>query len=125
MKGWILRNHLNLEEIYQKIPRSTCKEGCFACCTNSVQCTPSESVAMGGYLYDAKRMICSHLIDGKCSVYENRPFICRMYGASVLLQCEHCTPERYLSAQETNDLVHAYVLIKTEEETKKMTGEPI
>ncbi len=70
---------------------------------------------MGGYLYDTKRMVCSHLVDGKCSVYKNRPFICRLYGSSELLQCENCTPERYLSKQETNELVHAYVLIKTEE----------
>ena len=74
---------------------------------------------MGGYSYDPERAICTHLIDGKCSVYEKRPFICRLYGASELLKCEHCTPERYLAKQETDDLVQAYVRIKAEEEARK------
>lgn len=79
---------------------------------------------MGGYSYDPEHAICTHLIDGKCSVYEKRPFICRLYGASELLKCEHCTSERYLSEQETTDLVHAYVRIKAEEEAQKR-GESI
>ena len=109
---------MKLEELYQKIPKSTCKEGCSSCCSNSIQFTPSEYKAMGGYTFDTKQMICSHLIDGKCSVYENRPFICRLYGTSELLQCEHCTPDRFLTQDETNDLVHEYVLIKNREETQ-------
>ena len=40
---------------------------------------------MGGYSYDPERAICTHLIDGKCSVSEKRPFICRLYGASELM----------------------------------------
>ena len=57
---------MKLEELYQKIPKSTCKEGCSSCCSNSIQFTPSEYKAMGGYTFDTKQMICSHLIDGKC-----------------------------------------------------------
>ena len=111
---------MHLKELYPKIPKSSCKEGCFACCTNSVQYTPSESEAMGGYSYDEGRMMCSHLIDGKCSVYESRPFVCRLYGTSELLKCENCTPERFLAPKETNELVHQYVLIKREEESQNL-----
>ncbi len=109
---------MNLEDLYKKIPKSKCKDGCFTCCSNSVQFTPSEYKSMGGYSFDAESMCCSHLVNGKCSVYENRPFVCRLFGTSELLECEHCTPERVLTQKETNDLVHEYVLIKNKEKTK-------
>ena len=56
--------------------------------------TPSELKAMEGYEYNGER---SHLKDGKCSVYENRPFVCRIYSASERFKCEDCVPERFLS----------------------------
>ena len=104
-----------IKNIYDKIPKSQCKNGCFKCCTNMIQFTPSELKAMGGYEYDG---ICSHLKDGKCSIYENRPFVCRIYGSSELFICENCVPERFLSEEETVDLVHEYTLLKRGEESK-------
>lgn len=102
-----------LLDIYKKIPDSVCKKNCFECCTNSIQFTKSEEKAMGGYSFDGK---CSHLIDGKCTVYECRPFVCRIYGSSELFKCENCVPERYLTPEETDRLVHEYVSIKRQEE---------
>lgn len=102
-----------LLDIYKKIPDSVCKKNCFECCTNSIQFTKSEEKAMGGYSFDGK---CSHLIDGKCTVYECRPFVCRIYGSSELFKCENCVPERYLTPEETDRLVNEYVSIKRQEE---------
>lgn len=95
-------------DIYLKIPNSKCKNGCFRCCTNMIQYTQKELKAMGGYDYDG---ICSHLSDGKCSIYENRPFVCRIYGTSEILKCDDCVPERFLSETETLELVHQYTLL--------------
>ncbi len=103
--------------IYEKIPHSKCKPGCCKCCTNVIQFSPSELVHMGSYANDG---CCSHCVDGKCAIYENRPFICRIYGTSELLVCEDCEPERYLTAEETTELVHIYrELWKAEENTVK------
>ncbi len=77
---------MDKEEIYSKIPKSTCKEGCFRCCTNVVQFTPSELKACGGE-YECKG-VCNFLKDGKCTVYETRPFVCRIYGTSEILSCD-------------------------------------
>ena len=63
---------MNEKELYFKIPQSQCKKGCYKCCVNMIQYTPSEFKAMGGYEFKEK---CSHLKDGKCTVYENRPFV--------------------------------------------------
>lgn len=112
-------NGLGIEQIrklYEKIPPSKCKDGCFRCCINTVQFLRSEEHAMGGYRYDGQ---CSHLKEGKCSVYENRPLVCRLFGASILLQCEDCTPRRYLTEQETAEILRAYAQQRKEEEAKE------
>ncbi len=107
---------MDKEEIYSKIPKSTCKEGCFRCCTNVVQFTPSELKACGGE-YECKG-VCNFLKDGKCTVYETRPFVCRIYGTSEILSCDDCTPERFLTEEETTELVHRYVTLKKKEEAE-------
>lgn len=104
---------MTLEEIYESIPDSVCREGCFKCCTNQIQFTPSEKVRMGGYENNG---ICSHVKDGRCSIHPRRPFICRLYGTSEDLTCEGCTPERLLTREETDALVHEYVRIMRAEE---------
>lgn len=36
---------------------------------------------------------CDFLIDGRCSVYDDRPTVCRLYGAIPEMRCGHgCTP---------------------------------
>lgn len=106
---------MKLEQIYNAIPSSKCKDGCSKCCTNMIQFTPSELKRMGGYEF---KDVCSHLVEGKCSIYENRPFVCRLFGTSELLQCEDCSPNNILTEDETNKLVHEYVQIKKEEENE-------
>lgn len=98
-----------LRELYTKIPKSHCAENCFDCCINSVQFTPEEKENMGGYEYDGK---CPHLRDGICAVYDDRPFVCRIYGVSEILPCAKCRPEKYLTGDETKALIHDYVTIK-------------
>jgi len=104
-----------ISELYKEIPRSVCKKDCVKCCSNMIQFTPSECDAMGGYEYDG---FCSHVKNGKCSIYERRPFVCRIYGTSEMLRCNDCTPERFLSEEETVDIVHRYTQIKRKEEMK-------
>lgn len=98
----------SLSDIYEKIPCSVCDANCFRCCTNMVQFTDDELSLMGGYEFDGK---CSHLKNGKCSIYEHRPFVCRIYGTSELLRCEGCTPSEYLSEEQTLELIHKYNLL--------------
>lgn len=43
---------------------------------------------------------------GRCSVYDIRPMLCRLYGASRDTGCEHgCTPARWLDPDEAWDLI--------------------
>ena len=113
--SYISEGYKQISDLYSRIPKSTCKEECFKCCTNMIQFSPSEAIAMGGYEFNG---LCSHLKDGRCSIYENRPFVCRIFGTSELLKCDDCNPERFLSEAETNDIVHQYVRLKNAEEMK-------
>ena len=108
------------EEIYARIPGSRCSDSCYRCCTNIIQYSPSEEKAMGGYAWDGQ---CSHLADGKCSVYENRPFVCRIHGASVMMKCDDCICDDLLSEAETMELVHEYVSLKKREEAQARSAQ--
>ena len=58
---------------------------------NMVPIPTAEAVARGGD-GDGRNFVCCHLltVDGKCSVYENRPDLCRRHpvvGQSVVAEC--------------------------------------
>ena len=73
-----------LEALYAKLPPiPPCKEGCDDCCSQ-VPMLPFEAERLGlDYCAtpstDGK---CDLFKDGKCSVYEDRPFICRLFNAT-------------------------------------------
>lgn len=49
---------------------------------------------------------CPMLKDGRCSVYDIRPMICRLWGMTRTMQCPHgCTPERWISDREGFELM--------------------
>lgn len=100
------------EELYKKIPSSKCKDGCFECCINMIQFHPDEEKNMGGYDYKGQ---CPHLVNEKCDIYEKRPFVCRIYGASEILSCKDCTPQKRLTKKETLLLFREYAKLKTED----------
>ena len=42
----------------------------------------------------------------RCTVYEDRPLICRLWGLAESMPCPHgCKPERYLSDEEAYDFI--------------------
>src|SRR5262249_13706213 len=49
---------------------------------------------------------CSLLKDKRCSVYESRPLICRLWGMVKKMRCEWgCTPERWVADEEAFQLL--------------------
>ncbi len=91
--------------LYSSLPSIECKGLCVESC-GSIAMTEIE----------LKRMIdksgttptiddhgtCSLLVDGKCSVYEVRPAICRMFGVAQGMECPFgCLPNpKYLNPEE-------------------------
>jgi Fe-S-cluster containining protein len=49
---------------------------------------------------------CPALVDGGCAVYEDRPTICRLWGATKSMPCPHgCTPADALTEEESHALL--------------------
>lgn len=97
-----------LAEIYAQIPSIP---GCTGYCWRS--CGPIDQLGlMTPYehtrLRDAPRIEnaepsdCTLLTpDRRCSVYERRPFICRLWGTVPSMRCPRgCVPERWLTDEE-------------------------
>lgn len=113
-----------LDEIYAAVPDAGCKGLCQSDC-NSVRMTefeqrriaarhqvdlplvmfPSKVVSPLG----VKKDRCAALHDGRCTVYADRPLVCRLYSAAEGLGCEHgCEPEAgRLSRQDAAALIAA------------------
>ena len=105
-----------IQKLYEKIPSFRCKEGCTRCCDNWVQFAPEEEKRCGGF--DFSSPVCPKLIDGKgCSVYEDRPLICRLFASCEPMPCPYgYAPENPLSAEETKAILKEYLKLKKEQE---------
>lgn len=96
-----------LESLYAQVPEIGCKGLCTDSCgpidaglreltriaRAGVRLPPHEDAVreMGSKIEDYE---CPALIDGACSVYDVRPMICRVWGASEMLVCPYgCRPE--------------------------------
>lgn len=94
-----------LAELYAQVPRmADCKGLCADSCgpiEASVRETQKIEKASGRTL-EGCPINCSMLTPmGRCSQYELRPMICRIFGTTKRLRCEHgCSPERWLDEDE-------------------------
>ncbi len=109
-----------LRALYARVPSTNCKGLCVEHC-NSIGMTPREQqriharhgirlprfAAFG--TDDDPDALCPALTDGRCTIYVDRPLICRLWGATEDLPCEHgCIPDGgRLSRAESAALVQA------------------
>ena len=116
------RADAELERIYASLPELDCKGLCTDSC-GPIDMTDRERarIRWAGYRIsfprDAVRKLpefrCEALTeDGRCAVYELRPLICRLYGLTQSMRCEHgCQPRpRVLSDGEAGYLLTAAML---------------
>lgn len=98
----LIREAQTLDELYAIVPQPI---DCTGECWDS--CGPIGYSVEEGERMDAigrrppnaherrHRLMCSALTkDHKCSVYEARPMICRLWGVSETMPCPHGTPDK-------------------------------
>lgn len=116
--------------IYDQVPEVHCAGHCGGLkdtCCGPIACTATEARLLDEYdgirspwvsienenvrmdwtqLTDFR---CPHLsVNGRCTAYEVRPLICRLWGVSSKLPCPWgCKPKRVLNALQTDRLVDA------------------
>lgn len=108
----------SLEEVYAAIPEIACKGLCVDSCGPIAMSREEEArLAERGVtvppLPDALAAVergedyyCPALHDGRCGVYDVRPTICRLWGATQSMPCPHgCTPPDALPQERSYQLL--------------------
>lgn len=116
-----------LAALYARIPAVDCIPGCTDCCGAGIPVSQLEVAAFGPVpLMDMENGFaiqltpdCPHSAAGKCRIHDNRPFICRLFGAVELrdtlgkpeqrMVCPHGRkPAKPLTQREASDLTREY-----------------
>lgn len=98
-----------MEELSEAIsPLTPCKNGCSLCCHYNVSVSEIEVAYIEkhtkhrrlkalGEKRDYHGEACPFLLDGSCSIYESRPFVCRRHSALTpnAYWCHHDRSSRY------------------------------
>ena len=108
----------SLADIYSRIPEVPCRGLCQESCGPIAMSNDEDSrlVELGitipsmveavAAIEDGEDYYCPALCDGQCRVYDDRPTICRLWGATASMPCPHgCTPPDALSQQESFHLL--------------------
>lgn len=118
------------QDLYDQIPAVECKGHCGTerhdTCCGPIICTALEAERLDAYdgvaspwesgtspgtvRMDRLKLnfyICPHLgLNGRCTAYEARPLICRLWGAVENLRCPWgCRPKKYLTCQQAAVLI--------------------
>lgn len=106
------------EKIYNQIPFIHCKGKCYQACGIIAMSEtemkhlkneyPDLDFTPDGFIERAKYgcLDCPALIDKRCSIYKDRPLVCRLYGVVKKMKCEHgCKPSRYLPETKARQLI--------------------
>ena len=97
-----------LERIYDKIPAIKCKGLCFITC-GELGLSKGEFVQLTKVTGKAPKVIngeCNYLVDNKCTVYKDRPSVCRLYGVVENMRCPYgCEAERILTEREARAIM--------------------
>lgn len=104
--------------LYARIPKIKCRQKCQDYCGAIVQLgayTEAERPEVERAVREAEiapsaaasSAACAALDrEGRCSIYESRPAICRLWGVAEGMLCPHgCEPERVLTRAEMNEIL--------------------
>lgn len=85
------------------IPDMECLDGCHDCCGPVIMSEWEQAqikiMPMTGCQYS--KLDCLYLDNSGCSIYEDRPIICRLFGTTEKLLCPHgIKPGKLLTRQE-------------------------
>jgi hypothetical protein len=107
----------SLRQLYRAIPEFKCAEGCTDCCCGTIIFSEAEEQVLAEKGLLRPRTVgdlCPYVEHGRCAIYEYRPFICRIFGATENAQyaCfRGLGAKKKLDLAETWDLITAYFLI--------------
>lgn len=118
-----------LEQLYAQIPRLDCKGLCPSSC-GPIECSERERELIerqaGKPLDVTAALSCSMLTDdGRCSVYAQRPMLCRLWGAVERMKCPWgCKPDPgYLTDEQGGRLLRESLRIGGQPPPDRLVGQ--
>jgi hypothetical protein len=105
---------MTYKQLCDKIPLMACKAGCSDCCGLVLFSKSEWKRIQGERQKQAAIEDCEYLHGNHCSIYEQRPFLCRLFGAvsepGDMMSCPHgCRPENPLTPEEAQALMSQYL----------------
>jgi len=102
-----------LDALYREIPAFECVDGCTACC-GPVPFSEIEAERVGlERIEGSTDLACPFVRDGRCSIYKDRPFMCRLFGTAPQVPQLHCpkggTCEKPMSERRAGALLNRYL----------------
>lgn len=102
-----------LRELYQQVAGANCQGHCADSCgpiemsITERQVLRERGVEIPDHRDGVEQLVttgeytCPALVNDRCTVYEDRPMICRLWGVTAGLRCPYgCEPERIMSDRE-------------------------
>ena len=102
-----------IDQLRRQIPRFACVPGCHDCCGPVT--ASSEELARLPVKSDAEHEAalaeynCVHLGPQGCTVYDQRPLICRLFGTTPTLPCPNGRRPVEMIHPSAEKLVHEYI----------------
>jgi len=102
-----------IARLRENIPTFECKEGCHDCCGPVT--TSSEEMSRLPVKTDAehdaalKDFNCVHLGPKGCTVYGERPLICRLFGTTPKMPCPNDRAPEIMVDEQIEKEVHHYI----------------
>lgn len=108
-----------LARLYAQIPTFECEPGCTDCCgpvpASDTELTRAPLLADIVERLERGCLDCPYSLGGNCSVYADRPFICRLFGTAPEDERLRCpkgrAPTRPLTAAQAAALTNQYFSI--------------
>lgn len=95
-----------IQRLYRDIPAFKCVQGCTDCC-GPVPFAKSEWNAVKDKRV-ASGITCPYAVNGRCEIYDQRPLICRLFGAvdHPIMTCpKGCGPGKKLKNSEARKMI--------------------
>ncbi|MCX7204866.1 MAG: YkgJ family cysteine cluster protein [Proteobacteria bacterium] len=96
----------------QRIPSFECIPGCHDCCgpvtTSSEEMSRLPRKTAAEHEAAMENLSCPHLGDQGCTVYMERPLICRLFGTTPTLPCPHGKRPELMIDEKIEKQIHQF-----------------
>ncbi len=107
------KNDREIDELRQRIPSFKCVVGCHDCCgpitASSEEMARLPMKTEQEHQEALDNLCCTYLGKNGCTVYTERPLICRLFGTTPRLLCPNGQRPVYMIDTNTEQQIHQFM----------------